>query len=50
MKEIKDLNEKKVVIVDTRPEIKNGLIEGSYWLSKKGDLSGWISMILKPQE
>jgi hypothetical protein len=48
MEELKKLIEKKVTVVDTRLDIKSGIIEGSYWMSAKGDLTGWIAMIMKP--
>lgn len=40
----------KKAIVDTRVTIKNGLIEGSFWMPAKGDIAGWLAMVLKPDE
>jgi hypothetical protein len=42
------LIDKKITIVDTRPVIKNGLIEGSFWMPSKGDIAGWLAMVVKP--
>ena len=36
-------------IIDTRHNVKNGLIEGSYWMTIKGDIANWISMLIKPE-
>jgi len=37
-----------MTVVDTRQDLGIGLIKGSYWMTIKGDLSNWISMIIKP--
>jgi hypothetical protein len=44
------LIDKKTTIVDTRVATKNGLIEGSFWMPAKGDIAGWLAMVLKPDE
>jgi hypothetical protein len=40
--------DKKTAIVDTRIVVKNGLIEGSFWMPSKGDIAGWLAMVVKP--
>jgi hypothetical protein len=50
MSDFKKNIDKKIPIVDTRHIIKNGLIEGSYWMTLKGDIAGWIAMVIKPEE
>lgn len=37
-------------VIDTRIIIKNGLIGGSFWLPAKGDIAGWLAMVIKPEE
>jgi hypothetical protein len=37
-------------IIDTRTSNKNGIIEGSFWMSMKGDIANWIAMFLKPED
>lgn len=37
-------------VFDTRPEVEGGLIKGSLWVSSKGPITTWVSMICKPED
>lgn len=50
MQDFKHLVEKKKNIIDTRHIINNGLIEGSLWMTLKGDIANWIALFLKPED
>lgn len=50
MQDFKPIIEKKKNIIDTRHVIKNGLIEGSFWMTLKGDIANWVALFLKPED